>query len=178
MNAHESTVQTGDHPAITIEGPRIHIDWPTAAYAEGMAATDYSVSVLTANGTYEEVWCGNGSGTQGETNTCELDTAVLMSEPFGLYYGDSVSAKVQGSGQDGALVSEVGTSEGVLAPYIAGQIEFGYHQYGYYPFDEVNGVYPTANELAELDLASDLSLTTIRIQERTTTQDHRRLHGI
>jgi hypothetical protein len=110
--------------------------------------------------------------------TCELDTAVLMSEPFGLYYGDSVSAQIQGSSQDGAPLSEVGTSAGVLLPYIAGLIEFGYHQYGYYPFDEENGAYPTADQLADLDLSGDLNLTTIRIQERTTTKDHRRLHGI
>lgn len=76
------------------------------------------------------------------------------------------------------MVTEIGASEDVLAPYIAGQIEFGYHEYGYYPFDEVNGAYPTADQLAGLDITSDLSLTTIRIQERTTTADHRRLHGI
>ena len=76
------------------------------------------------------------------------------------------------------MLSEVGISESALAPYIAGQIEFGYHKYGYYPFDEVNGAYPTAAQLAELDLSADLSLTTIRIQERTTPEDHRRLHGI
>ena len=75
-------------------------------------------------------------------------------------------------------MSEVGTSEGTLAPYITGQIEFGYHKYGYYPFDEVNGAYPTADQLAELDLSADLSLTTIRIQERTTSGDHHHLHGI
>lgn len=68
-----------------------------------------------------------------------------MSEPYSLYYGDSVSAQILGSSQDGPLMSKVGTSEGVIAPYIAGQIEFGYHQFGYYPFDKVNGIYPTAN---------------------------------
>ena len=66
-----------------------------------------------------------------------------MSEPFDFYYGDKISAKIEGSNGDTTLISEIGISEDVLAPYIAGQVEFGFHEYGYYPLDEENGVSPT-----------------------------------
>ena len=93
LNSQDSSLSTENQPEITIDGPRIRIDWSTAGYAEGTASADYSVSVLTTHGTYEEVWCdneGGAEGSEGEAMTCELDTALLMSEPFGLYYGDSV----------------------------------------------------------------------------------------
>ena len=110
--------------------------------------------------------------------TCVVDTVVLMSEPFGFYYGDKISAKIEGSNLDGTLTSEIGTSENAITPFIAGQIEFGFHEYGYYPFDEEDGAYPTEEHLANLDLSSDISLTTIRIQVRSTAKDRNHLHGI
>jgi hypothetical protein len=64
MNGQESSLSIENQPEITIDGPRIHIDWSTAGYADGTANVDYSVSVLTAHGTYEEVWCDN-EGTEG-----------------------------------------------------------------------------------------------------------------
>ena len=82
-------------PGIAINGPRVHIDWSTAAYADGMPNAEYSVLVLTAKGTFEEVWCENdGIVEEPKTMTCDLDAVALMSEPFGLYYGDSISAKI------------------------------------------------------------------------------------
>ena len=45
-------------PGIVINGPRIHIDWMTSEYG-GMPNMVYSVLVLNANNTYEDVWCNN-----------------------------------------------------------------------------------------------------------------------
>ena len=110
-------------PEIAINGPKVRIDWLNADYAGGMTNIDYSISVLTSNGTFEEVWCedfGTLVVSRADTMTCNLDTAALMSEPFGLYYGDSVYAKIHGSNQEDHLMSEVGTSENLITPYIAG----------------------------------------------------------
>ena len=51
----------------------------------------------------------------------------------------------------------------VLVPYISGQMEFGYHKYGYYPFDYTNGAYPTQDVVGTLDVSSDLSIEWVKI---------------
>ena len=141
----------------------------------------YSALVMNANNTYEDVLCNDISAledAQGDIMTCVIDTVVLMSEPFNFYYGDKVSAKIEGSNQDGTLISEIGVSESAIAPYITGQVEFGFHSHLYYPFDEENGVYPTTENLVNMDLSSNLNLTTIRILERISSKGTHHLHGI
>jgi hypothetical protein len=58
-----------------------------------------------------------------------------MMEPFSLSYGDQVSVRIQGKDEYSTMKSAVGVSENAISPYISGQIEFGYHNFNYFPFD-------------------------------------------
>lgn len=59
--------------------------------------------------------------------SCVIETRALMSEPYNLYYGDSVSAKIVGLSYDldELYTTELGTSRERIRPFITGQIEFG-----------------------------------------------------
>lgn len=60
-------MQTLQEPDITIDGPRIRIDWSVDEYVDELTSIDYSVSVLTANGAYEQVWCDNEGTKSGDS---------------------------------------------------------------------------------------------------------------
>lgn len=103
-----------------------------------------------------------------------------MSYPFNLYYGDHVNVKIMGTDAEevNTYTSELGTSEGTLIPFITDQLEFGYNEYNYFPFDQLHGKYPTKEEMATLDFTDEWKLNMIRIEERHTEDDTQRLHGI
>jgi len=69
------------------------------------------------------------------------------------------------------------TSETKFHPYISDQLEFGYHLYGYYPFDKTNA-YPSKEQLEQLDVEDDPNLLTIILEERVINDLDHRLHGI
>ena len=77
--------------------------------------------------------------------SCVVDTRTLMSDPFNLYYGDKVSAKIVSLSYelDEVYTTELGTSSVTIKPFITDQLEFGYSQYNYHPFDASHQKYPT-----------------------------------
>ena len=100
-----------------------------------------------------------------------------MTDPFNLEYGDAVTAVVKAVNYVGSVRSDIVTSTDVIKPYISGQLEFGYNEFGYYPFDKVNGRFPSAAQLLYVD--ADTKLTNMRIEYRITNHDTDiRLHGI
>ena len=107
-----------------------------------------------------------------QSSECVLDIGVLMSDPFLLFYGDSIEAKIIARNAVGESPPAEGRSTNVLTPYISGQIEFGSN---YYEFDEEEGVYPTEAELSQLNIEEDISLTRIIILE---TEGYQGLQGI
>ena len=103
----------------------------------------YSIMVMTKDKNFEELEC-HLKGHKGMMDwSCVIEVEILMSEPFNLYYGDYVSAKFVGFKDEvEEHTSELGTSNKSIAPYITGQLEFGYSEYNEFPLDAVNGRYP------------------------------------
>ena len=85
-----------------------------------------------------------------KTGLCTIKVSQLVSEPFKLYYGDFVAVEIQVSSKSvvftSSKTSPIGTSREPLYPYVSAQLDFGYHQYGYYHYDVVNA-YPSSTQI-------------------------------
>ena len=131
-----------DAPYIAMTGTDVVFQWYGQPFDETSddLPENYQVYVKTKFGDFEQVDCHFKFNSF--EMSCVIEIRALMSEPYNLYYGDSVSAKIVGLSYelDELYTTELGTSRDTIRPFITGQIEFGTSNY--HPFDSVNGKYP------------------------------------
>ena len=65
-----------------------------------------------------------------------------------------------------------------MTPYVADELVFGYYLDQFFPLDYENQSYPPNGLIDEINLTEDVQLSGIKLCERITENDHKRLHGI
>ena len=151
---------------VIIDGSDITISWDSYKKWGYDEHDNYNVMIKTRSGSFKKIDCDNTEkrliNQFNKSGLCKLKAASLMSEPFMLYYGDIVTAQVKAFSSSvlsgNTIESTVGISSEPLHPFISGQLEFGYHDYGYYPFHE-EAAYPSEQQLMDFDVTANSNIT-------------------
>ena len=103
---------------------------------------------------------------------------TLLAEDFNLEYGEKVHIRIKGSDGEVYQATTDDMKTNVLTPYVSDELVFGYYKDQYFPLDYENQAYPAKGQISELNLTEDVQVSRIKLCERMTESEHKRLHGI